>query len=74
MNKNEIRALFVEHGGRFYGPRVEHANIEEQAFYRFVKDVFEVGRNHGRGDTIADESVIESVVWGGSDPRYNPYE
>jgi len=34
-----LQDLFVEHGGTFHGPRVEHAHIEVRAFYRFLAAV-----------------------------------
>jgi hypothetical protein len=35
----EIKALWKKHGGKFHGPNVEHAYCEEQAFYRFCKEL-----------------------------------
>ena len=36
MTESEIKALWKEHGGKSYGPHVEHYTIEESAFYRFI--------------------------------------
>ncbi len=33
----EVKTLWKERGGYFFGPNVEQACIEEQAFYRFCK-------------------------------------
>lgn len=39
LTQSDIRHLFKRHGGDFHGPHVEHANIEEQAFYRFTAEL-----------------------------------
>lgn len=37
-----IRSLVHKHGGMFHGPRVEHISMEEQAFYRMMREFREV--------------------------------
>lgn len=36
MTRHEIKELFKKHGGAFHGLHVEHASIEEEAFYQFA--------------------------------------
>lgn len=33
-----VRELVSKHGGGFHGPRVEHLSMEEQAFYRMMRE------------------------------------
>ncbi len=39
MWRDRMRALIKKHGGGFHGPRVEHLSMEEQAFWRFLREV-----------------------------------
>jgi hypothetical protein len=39
-----IKALVQKHGGGFHGPRVEHLSMEEQAFYRMMREFRHVAR------------------------------
>jgi hypothetical protein len=38
-DRERLLALYKAHGGKFHGPHVEHASIEEEAFWRFVAAV-----------------------------------
>jgi hypothetical protein len=63
--KSQLLALWREHGGRLYGPHVEHAVIEEEALYRFVEAAFaaaqpsedEVERQCDEIIKLADETI-----------------
>lgn len=43
-----IRRMTLDAGGTFHGPRVEHASIEEQAYFRLMRQAFELGRRSTR--------------------------
>lgn len=58
LTQVEIRNLFKRHGGGFHGPRVGHANIEEQAFYRFIAELV---LNERRAAIDAALSAISST-------------
>lgn len=43
-----IRRMTLDAGGTFHGPRVEHASIEEQTYFRLMRQAFELGRRSTR--------------------------
>lgn len=39
LTHTDIRGLIKRHGGAFHGPNVEHLNMEERAFWRFIEEL-----------------------------------
>ena len=66
MTNEEIDALLKKHCGCFHGPNVEHASIEQQAFYALVREAIAKAKKEER------ERINKGKTWVAMDERLPP--
>ena len=62
LDRERAVSLFKYYGGSFHGPIVEHASIEEEAFYRFCDALVATALEALGGGVEADEATVERVA------------
>lgn len=61
LSDDEIRRMTHAVGGRFHGPNVEHASIEEQAYFRVMRQAFALGRRAAPPPTDVPERALRAM-------------